>query len=982
MYTSLGHPPGNKIFIRRNTMKKALALLLAVLMLLSSVAMIASAEGDQPAEINLEELYGATYVGAALGADDAKPEQDGVIGTDEYQVERVISAMPDVDAYTGESVRFGDLAVLLGDYKQYVAHDAEWLYVGFDYFCGESESDGTQRGRFYWNLSFIDSFDVQYTGGTSINEAFKQNGYGFAEGWYFGAEVKDTITTDAETGASYWEYSQRNGDNGTVTRGEAPVVNEDFFVQAWKENVTTPTDSEGNTKTHQVYEFKISKAWYAEQVGLASAADVRELAWVTQGEKINLYASSYTQIGHYISDAELATLEATGYTYTRSTSNSQPYDNASLPLLFVLDEEPLEINVEDMPGYTPFYAGAEAIATAPVQDGVINDGEYSASRKLAPLTANKLLSGADPSNYVNFTTEYVAYDADYIYYAYENDSIYASGAQIKIRLEHDYIIGRELTPFACHRQLQDPAAQQINIGLEGVFSTENPPAGKTAPTTDDIVVGHTWAGSYQYAAVEIKISRAYLATQMGLDSAADVTKLTYSTYGQDTKWDGSDWTYLHLDHYLTEDQKAWLTAQGVETSFEADTDATGVTRLCNMIILDEAPPAEINLEDWYGATYVGEALGSDDAKPVQDGVVNLGEYQAEYIVERGDMENIPTDTSRFGEPMLLLGDYSQFVAHDDEWIYVAFAFSNGKENTRGRLYWNLSFIDSFDVTYYGGNTVADAFKQGEYALNDGWNFGAEIKDVITTNEETGDSYWEYSVRNEAVTRGTAPVMGTDFFVTVNKITDIWTAGTNRQVYEFKISKAWYAAQVGLESAADVRELAWVTLGECINTGASSYTQIGHHLSDEDLEMLAATGHSYATNGSGHPYDNASLPLLFVLDADPDAEGEQARVPAERVEPTWAQAAPAPDGGDEPSGDEPSGDEPAGDQPAGDTPAATTEATTTAAATTTAKATTAAETTAATTAAKKGCKGSISISALVLLPTLAGGALLIKRRKED
>ena len=953
-------------------------------MLLSTVAIAASAEGDaQPAEINLEELYGATYVGAALGADDAKPVQDGVINENEYQIEYVVTA----DG-VGDATRFGAApTLLLADYKQYVAHDAEWLYVGFDYLCGESESDGTQRGRFYWNLSFIDSFDVQYTGGTSINEAFKQNGYGFAEGWYFGAEVKDAITTDEEAGTSYWEYSARNGDNGTVTRGTAPVLGTDFFVKAWKENVATPADSEGNTKTHQVYEIKVSKAWYAAQVGLDSAADVRELAWVTQGEKINLFASSYTQIGHYISDAELATLEATGYTYTRSTSNSQPYDNAALPLLFVLDKEPVVIDIEDMPGYRPFYAGGEAIATAPVQDGVINDGEYSASRKLAPITANKLLGDINLDNYVNFTTEYVAYDNDYIYYAYENDAIYQAQAQIRIRLEHDYIIGDTLTPFQCHRQIADPVAQMITIGLEG-FAADTAPEGKTAPTEADLVTGHTWDGQYQHAAVEIKISRAYLAAQMGLDSAADVTKFTYSTYAQDTKWDGNDWTYVHLDHLLTEDQKAWLTAQGVTTSFEVDTAATGVTRLFNMIVLDEAPPVEINLEDWYGATYVGAPLGQNDAKPVQDGVVNLGEYQAEYLIARGDIENIPTDTSRWGEQALLLSDYNQYVAHDAENIYVAFAFNTGLENTRGRLYWNLLFVDSFNVTYCGGSTVADAFKQGDYALNDGWLFGAEI-----AQDANEDGSYNFSFRNGetgTVDRGTAPVKGTDYDVTAYKITDIWTAGTNRQVYEFKISKAWYAAQVGLESAADVRELAWTVLGGEINIAASSYTQIGHYITDEDLEMLAATGLTYTRptgspvkNGGAEIYDDASLPLLFVLDVDPDAEGEPARVPAEKAEPSWAQQVQTPDdGGDQPGGDQPGGDEPAGDTPAGDTPAATTtEATTTAKATTKA-ATTAAATTAAETEAKKGCKGSISISALVLLPTLAGGALLLKRRKED
>ena len=76
----------------------------------------------------------------------------------------------------------------------------------------------------------------------------------------------------------------------------------------------------------------------------------------------------------------------------------------------------------------------------------------------------------------------------------------------------------------------------------------------------------------------------------------------------------------------------------------------------------------------------------------------------------------------------------------------------------------------------------------------------------------------------------------------------------------------------------------------------------------------------------------------------------------------------------------------GSAPASTTAAPTTEATTTAApTTTTAKATTAAATTAAATTAaaeEGGCKGSIAITALAVLPTLAGGALLLKRRKED
>ena len=672
---------------------------------------------EEPADpaVNLQDLYGATYVGAPLAADAAKPVQDGVINTDEYQVEYVVAANG-----TADVARFGAACELLGDYKQYVAHDDEYFYVAFDFIGGESGL----RGRFYWNLSFITSYDVMFTGGNTVNGAFTQDGYGIADGWFFGAEIK----ADPAEG-----YSDREN---SVDRGTAPVKDTDFFIGTGKTTITEPADAEGNSKTHQTYEFKVSKAWYAAQVGLDSAADVRDLAWVVLGQEINLYASSYTQIGHYISDADIAALEAaTGNTYTRPAASSHPYDSAMLPLLFVLDEDPNK-----------------------------------------PIT---------------------------------------------------------------------------------------------------------------------------------------------------------------------------------------------------------------NLADLYDATYVGAALSADAAKPVQDGKLTAGEYQ--IMFDGGE-------AFRAGVPAELIAPFKQYIAHDADYIYVAFEFVNGKSNTRGRLYWNVSFIDSFDFDFVGGTTVADAFKQNGNAINAGWNFGGEVKEDITEG---------YSDRNNAVPAGkVAPVLNEDFFVAIGRDTYTGEVTTNRQVYEFKVSKAWYAAQAGLESAADVRELAWVVLGEEINTGCSSYTQIGHYVTPEERAyLLEAYGVEFKpAAGNSHPYDNQMLPLLFVLDADP--EGDAAAAPTEEVVPaqTWTSYVPAPvdpdqpgEGGDQPGGDQPGGDQPGGDQPGGDvvttepttTAPSTTEAETTAAAST-AKATTTAEATTAaeTEAAKKGCKGSIAISALVLLPTLAGGALLAKRRRED
>ena len=917
-------------------MKKALALLLALLMVCSTVAITASAT-DEPGTESWEDVASSLGMNVHVGAVVTAPVLDGVISDGEYSTS-VYSEPSEIYNY-GTKITEGGLT-------EYFAHDSEWVYYAIKY---QSTSEGV---AFMWQYNPFNTFDIYNPAG--------------ADNYFF-----NRISWQARYNSAYGEtYKYWNTD---YTGSWGPKFSNDCTKRAPYifNNVPDGAIDEhhcagGLADGYAVFEAKIAKSYLAYAAD-CTTEDVRVLPYFT-------YLHSADAVGTVYTQDQIDALTAAGAEFLP--------DVGSLGYKFmVLD--PVAINVEDMPGYTPFYAGAEAIATPPVQDGVINAGEYSASRKLAPITANKV-DFVDLDNYTNFTTEYVAYDADYIYYAYKNDSIYAAQAQFRFRLAHDYIISDTISTHPSHRQLVDPLAQMITVGLES-FSVSDAPEGKTAPTEDDIATGHTWGGSqYTPAVVEIKISRAYLAAQMGLDSAADVTKLTYSTYGQDTKWDGNDWTYLHLDHLLTADQITWLQEQGVTTPFGPSTSGDQVSRLFNMIILDEAPATEINLQDWYGATYVGAALGADDAKPVQDGAINVGEYQAEYIVARGSMEEPADGATRFGVPMMLLGDFKQYVAHDADYFYVAFAFSNGKENTRGRLYWNLSFIDSFNVTYTGGSTVADAFKQGENALNAGWNYGAEVKETITTDEETGVSYWEYSERNNAVTSGTAPTMGTDVTLAVGKVAPISLAGTNRQVYEFKVSKAWYAAQVGLESAADVRDLAWVVLGEEINAAASSYTQIGHYIDNMDLVMLGASGLPYTGNGSGHPYDNQSLPLLFILDEAPDAEGEQPRVPAEVVEPMGGIVEPDQpgDGGNTDGGNTDGGNTDGGNTDT-NPPATTTEATTTAPATTTAKATTAADTTAAaTTAAKKGCKGSISISALVLLPTLAGGALLIKRRKED
>ena len=496
------------------------------------------------------------------------------------------------------------------------------------------------------------------------------------------------------------------------------------------------------------------------------------------------------------------------------------------------------------------YIGAP-VEVAPVLDGQIGEGEYTYDRQIKPVDAGRTIPS--DAEYTNVFTEYMAYDSDFIYYAYTG--IFGNRSNsINIRANNDYVVGKDMSGFSNNIV--------INYGWSDATPNKrtdgSAPAGKASPVWDTDLFRATSTN-----VVELKISRAYLATQMGLNSGSEVTRFIYQVYLNWIYYNGASglWGYVYNNNPISTEEAAALTTAGATTT---------PASILNVAILGEEPVepelpaptyAEINLEELYGANYVGKALSENSPKPKLDGVIGENEYQAKYVVAVDGAK----DTARFGVPAVLLGDYTQYISHDDEWFYVAFDFLSGKSGNRGRLYWNLSFIDSYDVIYDGGATVNEAFTQNEHGLAEGWNFGIEPGDASTSANTA------YSTRNNAVNFGAAPVDGRDFKVAVkNDLVSIPdSSAVTHQVIEIKVSKAWYAAQVGLESAADVRELAWVVLGDSINKYASSYTQIGHYISDADLATLNATGFTYTRPAvASHPYDSAMLPLLFVLDEEP------------------------------------------------------------------------------------------------------------------
>lgn len=499
--------------------------------------------------------------------------------------------------------------------------------------------------------------------------------------------------------------------------------------------------------------------------------------------------------------------------------------------LISLAADPVAINIEEMPGYKKAYIGAP-IAVAPVQDGTINDGEYTFSRKLYPITPDKATS--DMSGYNNPTIEHWAYDADYIYYAYENNAIYAVASQIKIRLEHDYIIGATPATFSPHRQYEDADAIQITVnkGANAVVAGEIP-AGKEAPTADDVASYHTFTSSYSYANVEFKISRAYLAAQMGLGSASDVTKFTYSTYMQDTKWNGSAWTYLHLDTRLTTSQAAWLTAQGVtSTTGYVSASTASVARVANMVVLGEEPADTIDpMQTVVTNLGLTVAVQPVEKTPVLDGIVSPEEYPTSVVTPTANLSGAAS-----GE--VCSENVTEYFGHDGEFVYYAAVYDREAD---GRAFWpRFKFDNSFDI-------YNNTHNKWQYALQ------LRLSNVPHTYQNGNTSYADHDV---AVFAGTDGVS--------KDIMSVAGKDGRTETFEVKISKAFIAAQNAVKgtTADDINVIPYMVWFHNAAT-------LDHVITAADVEAIAAAGGEIATGTQSYRF--------MVLEGDPDTIEERIEI---------------------------------------------------------------------------------------------------------
>ena len=218
--------------------------------------------------------------------------------------------------------------------------------------------------------------------------------------------------------------------------------------------------------------------------------------------------------------------------------------------------------------YTHSALVGSASLNAPVVDGTIGNSEYTYSRVIKPYD-HLLLEVEGPDvygeTYDNYITEYFAYDADYIYYAYSmlrDDT--AGGAVIFIPLEANYTLSSIGTPD--NKRLIASKALTItgNVGTLITVVAD----GAAAPEVGTDVAYHKVIGTGNVSYVEFKISKQYLADARGVDKS-EITSFEYSVYED---WNyyavptGSSWGYITIDHHVTDAEAALLTAAGAEAA--------------------------------------------------------------------------------------------------------------------------------------------------------------------------------------------------------------------------------------------------------------------------------------------------------------------------------------------------------------------------------------------------------------------------------
>ena len=348
-------------------------------------------------------------------------------------------------------------------------------------------------------------------------------------------------------------------------------------------------------------------------------------------------------------------------------------------------------------------------------------------------------------------------------------------------------------------------------------------------------------------------------------------------------------------------------------------------------------PAGEEAVDWeklYAKHGINIYIGAPtDTPPVVDGTISAGEYTHEKVTPFENIDN-PNNIAE------IQSELKTFYAHDTDYIYMGAIFEQKNDNRAYWLQWKP--FNSFDV--FNGDADVSTYYYQRVAtqlryLEDG---------TVTTKNEgnpKGNFQWTPRAFDKAVpTWGLMSDGDTEYNYAGSKIVDE-AASKYTKTYEVRIAKSYIAKIAGCE-VADVRVMPFIISFHANITFGAPLSQ------DLAVEIFENKLDAYVTSDTNTWW-------FLVCGEAPEGYEESIGIP---------YTPPVEDGGDTPTDDAPA--------------ATTTEATTTEATTTAAPTTAAATTAAATEEEKGGCGSSLTVSALAILPTIAGGALLLKRRKED
>ena len=629
-------------------MKKFLSLILAALMVAGCMSFSAFAEG----QMNIAETLKNNGVAHAVLTEPigTAPVQDGSIGEGEYSESRQAS-------YVTTGV-FG------APYTEYFAYDNDYLY----YAVESSAADllGQTMAFTFKANQMVDSFGGFLNAPNMMSPSTDTNGVMLAYnslpwcdkvGHLF---VNGTVTDLSLLGHSAAIYAP-NGMNDMGPTNGAPYG--DAYRAVTNIGVTS---SATNDDWQTVFEIRVARKCFADN---------------------NVYA--YYFAGSNWSGEHTVTV---GTALNDTTKAALGTDAAMAPGFIVIDEPDEPISIPDVLAANGVAHAVltEPIATAPVQDGVIGDGEYSISREVSAVTEGTL-AGAE-------YTEYFAYDAEWLYYAVKSNEAEKLGATLAFYFRAEEKVS-SVDGFLNIPNMLDKSTLYATNGVlagyntVGLYDMKGHVYANTTVTDlsrFNFEAGVLYGSAVDYSPTDTGMyAVAYPSlTSVGTDNATGTetcqtvfeTKVSRKCYAETDNVYAYQFSGLAMNGPWTE-SKGTVT---IGTALDDTTKAalgTDAAMAPGFIVIDEPDaPTEYNVPEILEETGVEHIKLSEysNVAPKVDGKVSRGEYTK--VIET-------TFTSEYDPNGILwtkdLNEYlvgqkfTEYFAFDDEWVYYAAVASDG-----------------------------------------------------------------------------------------------------------------------------------------------------------------------------------------------------------------------------------------------------------------------------------------------------------------